>query len=194
MFPGVGTSTGSSGGGREDAPEECSGDCRPARSGLLQPPFPGGEGGWRPVIDLSALNGFMMLTKFRMETVASVLGLSEEGMGVLDRLQGRLLPDSHPSGLSPVPSVLSWESCLSVPCHVLLPVHSSTGVYQDLHSDFRVGALEGCVPPLLSGRLAGCGGVVAPSSVASGSNSPVPLSTGRSLTSTRSFVFSIWAC
>ena len=30
-------------------------------------------GGWRPVIDLSVLNGFIMLTKFWMETVASVL-------------------------------------------------------------------------------------------------------------------------
>ena len=30
-------------------------------------------GGWRPVIALSALNGFVMLTKFKMEMVTSVL-------------------------------------------------------------------------------------------------------------------------
>ena len=30
-------------------------------------------GGWRPVIDLSHLNGFVRLTPFKMETVASVL-------------------------------------------------------------------------------------------------------------------------
>ena len=30
-------------------------------------------GGWRPVIDLSPLNGFVLQTLFKMETVASVL-------------------------------------------------------------------------------------------------------------------------
>ena len=35
--------------------------------------------GWRPVIDLSALNGFVTLTKFQMETVASVLGSIRKG-------------------------------------------------------------------------------------------------------------------
>ena len=34
----------------------------------------GGGGGWRPVIDLSTLNGFIMVTKFQMETMTSVLG------------------------------------------------------------------------------------------------------------------------
>ena len=31
-------------------------------------------GGWRLIIDLSALDSFVTLTKFRMEMVASVLG------------------------------------------------------------------------------------------------------------------------
>ena len=33
------------------------------------------KGGWRPVIDLSSLNNFVAITKFRIETVTSVLGL-----------------------------------------------------------------------------------------------------------------------
>ena len=33
-----------------------------------------GTGNWRPVIDLSAMNDIFTLTKFQMETVASVLG------------------------------------------------------------------------------------------------------------------------
>ena len=79
----------------------------------------------------------------------------EGGLDVLDKPQGRLLPDSHPSGLLTVPSVLSWESCrLPVLCPVLWPVHSSTGVYQGLRSETRVGALEGYVPPPLSALLA----------------------------------------
>ena len=36
-------------------------------------------GGWRPVIDLSHLNGFVLQTPFKMETVASVLLSIREG-------------------------------------------------------------------------------------------------------------------
>ena len=51
------------------------------RSGswLLQSPFPGGEGVWRPVIDLFHLNEFIHLTRFKIETVASVLLSVREG-------------------------------------------------------------------------------------------------------------------
>ena len=37
------------------------------------------SGGWRPVIDLSHLNEFVHLTRFKMETVASVLLSVREG-------------------------------------------------------------------------------------------------------------------
>ena len=36
-------------------------------------------GGWRPVIDLSPLNSFVLQTKFKMETVASVMASIREG-------------------------------------------------------------------------------------------------------------------
>ena len=50
------------------------------RSGswFLQPPFRG-EGIWRPVINLSHLNEFVHLTRFKMETVASVVLYVREG-------------------------------------------------------------------------------------------------------------------
>ena len=35
-------------------------------------------GGWRPVIDLSPLNEFVLQTPFKMETVASVLASIKE--------------------------------------------------------------------------------------------------------------------
>ena len=35
--------------------------------------------GWRPVINLLSLNGYVTLAKFQMETVASVLGLIQKG-------------------------------------------------------------------------------------------------------------------
>merc|ERR1712035_276541 len=37
------------------------------------------SGGWRPVIDLSPLNGFLAQTRFQMETVATVLASIREG-------------------------------------------------------------------------------------------------------------------
>ena len=54
------------------------------RSGswLLQSPFPGGEGLWRLEtrdLSLSHLNEFIQLTRFKMETVASVLLSVREG-------------------------------------------------------------------------------------------------------------------
>ena len=36
-------------------------------------------GDWRPVIDLSSLNNFVTITKFKMETVSSVLGSVHRG-------------------------------------------------------------------------------------------------------------------
>ena len=50
--------------------------------------------------------------------------------------------------------------------------------HQSLHSDFGVGALEGCAPPSLSEQLGGHCGVKDLSSVASGSGSPVVQGSG----------------
>ena len=57
------------------------GDHPQSGSRLLLSSFPGGkgDGGWRPVINLSHLNEFVLQTPFRMETVASVLLSVREG-------------------------------------------------------------------------------------------------------------------
>ena len=59
--------------GRGDACQRSLRNRPRSGSRLLQSSLPGGEGGWRPVIDLSHLNDFVQLTPFKMETVASVL-------------------------------------------------------------------------------------------------------------------------
>ena len=65
--------------GRGDACQRSLRNRPRSGSRLLQSPLPGGEGDWRPVIDLSHLNDFVQLTPFKMETVASVLLSVREG-------------------------------------------------------------------------------------------------------------------
>ena len=74
------------------------------RSGswLLQPPFPGGEGLWRLEtrdLSLSHLNEFVQLTRFKMETVASVLLSVREGdfLASLDLKDACFQIPIHPS-------------------------------------------------------------------------------------------------
>ena len=57
------------------------------------------SGGWRPVIDLSHLNGFIQLTRFKMETVASVLLSVREGdfLASLDLKDAYFQIPIHPS-------------------------------------------------------------------------------------------------
>ena len=65
--------------GRGDACQRSLRNRPRSGSRLLQSSLPGGEGDWRPVIDLSHLNDFVQLTPFKMETVASVLLSVREG-------------------------------------------------------------------------------------------------------------------
>ena len=70
--------------------------------------------------------------------------VDQEGeLDVLHRPERHLLPDSCPSGISAVSSLLSWRMDLSVPCIVLRSVCGPAGVYQSFCSGFGVGALEG---------------------------------------------------
>ena len=94
-------STGSSLGarGRGDACQRSLRNRPRSGSWLLQSSFPGGEGGWRPVIDLSHLNESGHLTQFKMETVASVLLSVREGdfLASLDLKDAYFQIPIHPS-------------------------------------------------------------------------------------------------
>ena len=129
-------------------------------------------GEWRPVIDLSTLNGFVTLMKFKMETVVSVSGSIRNG----DWLFSIDLKDSYfqiPVHLESRPYL---RLCLKRQayqfCALCFGLFMAPQVFTSLHSGFGVGAPEGRVPSFLPGRLAShCG--VEDTSAASGSGSPV---------------------
>ena len=83
-------------------------------------------GGWRPVIDLSRLNGWVEFSSFRMETARSVLQSLRPGdwMVSLD-LQDAYLQGSGSSSFSPLPEVLRGRCGVSVSSPVLRPLRCS---------------------------------------------------------------------
>ena len=93
--------TGLAPGGRKDVVRGVLRNRPRSGSRLLQSSFPGGKGdvSWRPMINLSHLNEFVLQTLFKMETVASVL-LSVHprgGFSSFHRFEGRIFPDTRSS-------------------------------------------------------------------------------------------------
>ena len=81
------------GGGLQNDPEESFGTCGPAGLGFYSLLFliergGGWLAGWlaggRLVVNLSTLNSFVMVMKFQMETIVSVLGSIRKGTIVLN--------------------------------------------------------------------------------------------------------------
>ena len=107
--------------------------------------------GWRPVIDLSALHGFVMLTKFKMGTLASVLGSVRERdwMFSIDLRDAYFQIPVHLESRPYLRFFLRGMSTSSVPCVSVCPWPRS--VHQTLRSGSRVGALEGYAPSSLPG-------------------------------------------
>ena len=85
--------------GRGDACQRSLRNRPRSGSWLLQSPLPCGEGVWWPVIELSHLNEFVQLTRFKMETVASVLLSVREGdfLASLDLKDAYFQIPIHPS-------------------------------------------------------------------------------------------------
>ena len=172
---------------RQQDASEGSGEVRdPARSRLLQSAIPNGkdDGGWRPVIDVSVLNGFIPLTKFRMETVASVLTSIHRGgwMFSVDLKDAYFQIPIHPESR---PYLRFCRGpCVPVLSVVLQSFHGSTSFYQSLlwfrrgirllhYLDDWLVVSEGHTSPPLLGRLAGCCRVKGTSFSPSGPSFPV---------------------
>ena len=77
-------------------------------------------------MDLSRLNTFLLVERFKMETSESI-----RGMGLINRLLRRLPSHPHPPKLKEIPKV--WPQVTGVPVHLpsLWASHGPTGLYKD---------------------------------------------------------------
>ena len=122
---------------------------------------------WRPVINLSALNGFVTLMKFQMEIVASVLGSARkrDWMFLIDLKDAYFQIPVHLKSRPYLQFCLEGHVCQS--CALCSSLSTATQVFSRVFN-----LMSERVPPSLSGQLAGHCGVEDPSA-ASGSGSSV---------------------
>ena len=130
------------------------------------------SGGWRPVIDLSHLNEFIHLTRFKMETVASaLLSVREGGFSSFPGSERRVLSDPNPSIFEEAIEVHVGGDGLPVPSPVFRTVDCSPGLQQGLCGRVSMGTLprdqtsplpEQLVVSLLFGAGSQAGRLVAP--------------------------------
>ena len=96
---------------------------------------------WRPVIDLSRLNTFLHVEKFKMETVHQDLPDSR-GVGIVDRSVRRLPTHPHPPKLKEIPKVLLQVSGVPVHLPPIRTSHSPPGLYNDCKGSETNGPLQ----------------------------------------------------
>ena len=116
-------------------------------------------GGWRPIIDLSALNQLVQVSKFHMETSQSVLQSVRLGDWMVSQLAGCIFAGSGSARISQIPAFQYDQRHLPVPCSLFLPVDDPPGFYQGHGSCVSHSSLEGLSSPTLPGRLAPSGTV-----------------------------------
>ena len=114
------------------------------------------SGGWRPVIDLSHLNEIVQLTRFKMETVASVLLSVREGdfLASLDLKDAYFQIPIHRSSRKLL-RFMSEGDGLPVTSPVFWTVDRSPGLRQGLRGCISMGTLSWDQTSPLSGRLVG---------------------------------------
>ena len=97
-------------------------------SRLFLVPKPGNR--WRPVIDLSSLNKFLAIPKFKMETPVNMCLPQERRMGYIHRFDRRLptCPYSYP--VAKVPQVLPQRRHLPIYQPPIRPSHGPIGFHK----------------------------------------------------------------
>ena len=123
-------------------------------SQVLQSPVssPQASTRWRPVIDLSRLNTFLLIKRFKMETPESIRASDSRGIGVSNRPVRCL--SSHPPKLKEVPTVLPQFTGIPVHLPPFWPSHHPTSFYNDCKGSEADGPHKGSQTSPIPGGLA----------------------------------------
>ena len=97
---------------------------------------------WRPVIDLSRLNTFLHIEKFKMETPESIRTSHSRGVGIVDRSVGCFPTHPYPSKLKEIPKVLLHVTGVPVHLPPIRTSHSPPGLYNDRKGSETNGPLQ----------------------------------------------------
>ena len=98
---------------------------------------------WRLVINLSRLNTFLHVEKFKMETPEVHQDLPDSrGMGIVDIPVGHLPSHPHPSKLKETPKVLLQVTGVPVHLPPIWTSHGPTGLYNDCKGSEANGPLQ----------------------------------------------------
>ena len=109
---------------------------------------------WRPVIDLSLLNLFILKTPFKMETLQSVLLSVHQGDWMVSGSQRCLLAGPYPSGQPQVSEVCGLRQGLPVQGSLFSSLHGPSGFHQGYGSGFDVSPPVRYLDPSVPRRLA----------------------------------------
>ena len=111
---------------------------------------------WRPVIDLSRLNTFLHVEKFKMETPESIRTslVPGEWVSSIDLSDAYLHIPIHPSKLKEVPKVLLQSPGVPVHLPTFRTGHSPPGLYDDRKGSETNGPLKRTQNSPIPGRLA----------------------------------------
>ena len=110
---------------------------------------------WRPVIDLSRLNTFLLVEMVQNGNTRVHQGLSDSrGMGIVNRPIIHLPSHPHPPKLKEVPKVLPQVTGVPVHLPSFRASHSPTGLYNDCKRSEADDPHEGSQTSPVPGRLA----------------------------------------
>ena len=110
---------------------------------------------WRPILDLSKLNLFLKAEKFKMETPETIRTSLQQGVGHLNRFQGRLLPYTNTGTVQEISEISCPGSDIPILSTVLWSVHSTLGDHCGSKGGETDGHTQGYKNPPVPRRLVG---------------------------------------
>ena len=106
------------------------------------------------MIDLSRLNTFLLVEKFKMETPESIRASDSRGMVVVNRPVRRLSSHPHQPKLNEVSTILPQFPGVPVHLTPFRPSHGLTGLYNDCTGSETDGPHKGSQTSPIPGQLA----------------------------------------